>query len=547
MIALLVNLTERLGILVMVSYLLSRSTLFRRLLWGKLTRKENVIIIIIFGLFGIVGTYWGIPIYGAIANSRVIGPAIAGIIGGPVIGGFAGLIAGIHRVSLGGFTALACGVSTTLEGVLAGLLAQRHHEKRFSWRFGLMTGIFLEVVQMLIIITIARPFNAAFSLVKFIGVPMIFVNGAGIAIFLLILDNAFKEEERIGSFYAQKVLAIANETLPLLRNGLDLQHAQELAKIVYKEIGAKAIALTDKQNILAHVGWGEDHHRPGDLVHTQATKDALASGKVTLVNNKKELGCDHPDCQLYRAVILPLKVKEQVVGALKIYYSYKDKVNDVIISFAEGLAQLISTQLELAAWQKQAELLAKAELKSLQAQIHPHFLFNALNTISALCRLNPLEAKDITLMLADFLRRSLKEWEPLISLKDELDTIDLYLNLEKARFRDKLEVCINIEPNLYDTPIPPFSLQTLVDNSIRHGLLPQKGGRVEINGYHRENKVVIEVIDDGVGFNKGEKGLGIGLTNVTERLNTLFGKEAKLELNSLDGKTLARLTLPEQY
>jgi len=199
------NLAERLGVIVTLAFFLSKTKLFGNILNQQLNIIQKIGLIIGGGLFGILGTYWGIPIKGAIANSRVIGPAIVGIIGGPYIGLLAGFIAGFHRALLGGFTAVACGISTTVEGLIAGLVAKKFSDKKFKWYFGILTGMSIEMLQMIIILNLAKPFKDALDLVEVIGIPMIVINGIGIGIFLLILESVVEEKKKIGQCLQQKL------------------------------------------------------------------------------------------------------------------------------------------------------------------------------------------------------------------------------------------------------------------------------------------------------------------------------------------------------
>ncbi|ABB14637.1 sensor histidine kinase [Carboxydothermus hydrogenoformans] len=541
---LFINLIERLSVIITLAFFVSKTRLFRNILQQELTIRQKLGLILGFGLFGIIGTYWGIPIKGAIANSRVVGPAIAGIIGGPAAGLLAGLIAGVHRAWLGGFTAVACGISTTVEGLIAGVLARRFPEKRFNVVFGILTGMFIETLQMIIILLLARPFEDALSLVKVIGLPMILVNGIGIGVFLLILESTVKEKEHIGAVYAEKALNIANETLPILREGLNRETAFKVSRIILNKTDADAVALTDKNIILAHVGSGEDHHLSGTPIKTAATAKALNNGELTVVLNKEAIGCSNSNCKLASAVIAPLFIRNEVVGALKLYYNKPDKIGEFTITFIEGLSRLISTQLELSMLEHQAKLLARAELKALQAQINPHFLFNSLNTIVALCRKNPDQARELIIKLSEYFRRNLREWEPLIPLAEELKNVELYLTFEKARFSDKLQVNLNIDDKVKEVMVPPFAVETLVENAVKHGILPKKGGLVQINAKLQDNKAVIEIVDNGVGLREDVK-VGVGLSNLKERLRNLFREEGQFYLYSReDGGTISRLIIP---
>lgn len=538
------NLAERLGVIVTLAFFLSRTKLFGNILNQQLNIIQKIGLIIGGGLFGILGTYWGIPIKGAIANSRVIGPAIVGIIGGPYIGLLAGFIAGFHRALLGGFTAVACGISTTVEGLIAGLVAKKFSDKKFKWYFGILTGMSIEMLQMIIILTLAKPFKDALDLVEVIGIPMIVINGIGIGIFLLILENVVEEKKKIGAVFAAKALHIANETLPILREGLTVETAKKVAEIILNKTDADAVAITDRNSVLSYTGCGNHKEIIKKAIEDQEILQTLEKGDICTVSEKENNKGDSKGNNLTTAIICPLFIKNNLIGTLQLFYNRFMQLNEFTTTFVKGLSQLISTQLEIAALEKQTKLLAKAELKALQAQINPHFLFNSLNCIVALCRIDPEKARELIIKLSEYFRRNLREWDPLIPLSEELENVNLYLTFEKARFSDKLHIEFDINNETTTVKVPPFSVETLVENAIKHGLLPKKGGTLQIKASKNGHKVVIEVADNGIGINGNTKD-GVGLTNLKERLKNLFGEEGELVITpSEKGGTIARLIIP---
>lgn len=538
------NLAERLGVIVTLAFFLSRTKLFGNILNQQLNIIQKIGLIIGGGLFGILGTYWGIPIKGAIANSRVIGPAIVGIIGGPYIGLLAGFIAGFHRALLGGFTAVACGISTTVEGLIAGLVAKKFSDKKFKWYFGILTGMSIEMLQMIIILTLAKPFKDALDLVEVIGIPMIVINGIGIGIFLLILENVVEEKKKIGAVFAAKALHIANETLPILREGLTVETAKKVAEIILNKTDADAVAITDRNSVLSYTGCGNHKEIIKKAIEDQEILQTLEKGDICTVSEKENNKGDSKGNNLTTAIICPLFIKNNLIGTLQLFYNRFMQLNEFTTTFVKGLSQLISTQLEIAALEKQTKLLAKAELKALQAQINPHFLFNSLNCIVALCRIDSEKARELIIKLSEYFRRNLREWDPLIPLSEELENVNLYLTFEKARFSDKLHIEFDINNETTTVKVPPFSVETLVENAIKHGLLPKKGGTLQIKASKNGHKVVIEVADNGIGINGNTKD-GVGLTNLKERLKNLFGEEGELVITpSEKGGTIARLIIP---
>ncbi|KLU66974.1 MULTISPECIES: sensor histidine kinase [Desulfosporosinus] len=536
------KLAQNISVIVTISFLLSKTRIFKKAMKLKNNLWEKLLLISVFSAIGIMGTYTGVSIKGALANSRVVGVVVGALIGGPVVGIGAGIIAGLHRYLIGGFTAAACGLATVAEACTAAWYARKRSSKDFSWKFGLIIGVLTETLQMLIILAIARPFSAAWDLVSAIGLPMIVMNSVGIAIFVVIARNSLEEEERAGALQAQKALEIAKITLPILSKGLDEYTAKQVAQLIYDRVEVEAVALTNKEVILAHVGNGCSHHLVGTPIMTEATKEALNAGEMKLALDKEQIGCPNKDCTLRSAVIVPLFSRGAVSGSLKLYQDRERGIGSVEIQLAQGLAGLFSTQLELAVLEEQAKLISKAELKALQAQINPHFLFNALNTIVALVRTDGEKARKLLIQLGEFFRKNIQRGDKFVTLRQELEHIRAYLTIEQARFGDNLKVVENIQAEAEDWQLPALTLQPLVENAIKHGIYPKiEGGTVDISCWVEDNALRVVISDDGVGIEaerleeiyqkKGNssQGMGLGLSNVNDRLKYLYGSGLLIE------------------
>jgi two-component system LytT family sensor kinase len=204
--------------------------------------------------------------------------------------------------------------------------------------------------------------------------------------------------------------------------------------------------------------------------------------------------------------------------------------------------------------EEQERLLLHARMEALQNQINPHFLFNTLNSISSLVRFDPDMARDVIFKLATILRRLLNTSEAFAPLRDEFEFIDNYLDIEVVRFgRDKLRVVKELDAASLDVVVPSMLLQPLVENSIKHGLAPKvEGGSIYLRSRVTESKLIIEVEDDGVGMGAAQLeessswvGMGIGMANISERLQVLYGDTARMTIDSHEGKgTLIRIRLP---
>ncbi|MGA8220962.1 MAG: histidine kinase [Candidatus Acidiferrales bacterium] len=200
-----------------------------------------------------------------------------------------------------------------------------------------------------------------------------------------------------------------------------------------------------------------------------------------------------------------------------------------------------NTRIEMNLEQNQ-QLLLKARMDALTSQINPHFLFNTLNTVSSLIRFDPDMARGVVLKLSNILRRLLRKHETFVALREELEFIDDYLDIEVIRFgRDKLQIFKEIDPETLDTFVPSMFLQPMVENSIKHGLAPRlEGGQIHIRTHHRDGRLSIEIDDNGMGISPDRLaevyGGGIGISNVHERLRLLYGDQFKMDIRSQEGQ-----------
>lgn len=554
------NLISNMSIILLIAYFLSKLKVFKNLVIGKKnTLAGKLMMAVIFGLIGILATYTGISVNGAIANSRIIGVLVGGIFGGPLVGLGAGLIAGFHRwaIDIGGFTALACGLSTVVEGTIGGLASKRFKKIHHNWIFAFMAGMLAEIIQMLIILIVAKPFQEAWELVKIIWIPMVLFNPMGISLFVGFIDRIYKEQEKEAALQTKLALDIADRCLSYLRKGLSDPDITEVARIILQMSDVSAVAITDRQQILAHAGVGEEHHKRNMPIQTALTKRAIKTGKMVIANVKPEIGCSHFDCKLRSAVIVPLRRGDEVIGTIKLYLDRENAVSNVHITLATGLARLFSTQLELAEIEYQKKLCQKAELMALQSQINPHFLFNALNTIVSFCRTKPERARELLINLSTYFRKTLTHNDNFIHLREELQLVNAYLELEKARFEDKLTVITDIPEEVNGCLLPQFILQPLVENAVKHGVLPmENGGAISITARKVDGEIELIIEDTGVGIDEEiirKLDIGqlpkecIGLSNVNKRLKTLYGNDYGLKIyKKADRGTRIQVRIPDR-
>jgi two-component system, LytTR family, sensor kinase len=222
-------------------------------------------------------------------------------------------------------------------------------------------------------------------------------------------------------------------------------------------------------------------------------------------------------------------------------------------TMAVALAMKIwnNTRVEMNLEQHQ-QLLLKARMDALSAQINPHFLFNTLNTVSSLIRFDPDMARVVVIKLSNILRRLLRKHDTFVPLREELDFIDDYLDIEVVRFgREKLEIVKDVRDETLDAFVPSMLLQPIVENSLKHGLAGKlEGGEIRIRTEIRDSRLIVEVQDNGVGIPEERMpqvyANGIGISNVHERLKVLYGNDFKMDITSREGEgTRIRIEVPE--
>lgn len=541
------NLLNNLIYVIIIAFIISNLSIFKKIIHkDEFKRIDLIILSITFSIFGIISTYFGTDVYGAIANTRIIGIMAGGILCGPFVGIVSGIIAGLHRFlyDIRGITSIPCAISTIIAGCLSALIYKKgiRFEK---WFYGLIGGIVTESLEMLLILLISRPYSSAIKIVKSIYFPMSFTNALGICILILLIQKSFSEKEQLAARQAQLALEIANKTLPYFRE-INNDSLRKICSIIKQSTGAAAVSITDKTTILAHEGLGSDHHMSGLPIRTSATKQVIKDGQMRILNSPEEIKCSSEDCPLKSALVVPLKEREEITGTLKLYYVKGNGISFTHEKLAIGLSQLISTQLEISKVGKLKELVAKAEVKALQAQINPHFLFNALNTIIALLRIRPENARELIVSLSAYLRYNIEETSTFVDISKELQQVKSYVEIEKARFGDKLNVIYDIDESIR-VKIPSLIIQPIVENSIKHGILKGSGsGNVRICvRRHNSIEVKVEIEDDGIGIPQtiiDELYSGtisenkIGMSNVDARLKHIYGTGLSIERPSVGTK-----------
>jgi two-component system, LytTR family, sensor kinase len=345
---------------------------------------------------------------------------------------------------------------------------------------------------------------------------------------------------------------LLGESLPELRVGLSEQAALLIARGLTGELGFGAAAVTDTTRVLAFAGEGADHHAAGDQP-IRPVFEALARDEARLAPFGIRVSCGRLDCPLSAALIVPLRRSSGPVGTLTVFATLERPLASGDLGFLTALGDQLSVQLQLSELIGSARAVASAELQALQAQIEPHFIFNCLNTIASFIRTDPDRARELVLAFADYCRWTLADPGEFVTLATELSHVRSYLDLEEARFGDRLDARIDADSGALKVRMPPFLVQPLVENAVKHGIT-ERPLQVVVRARLRDRRLRITVRDNGRGIARdlidrvlepgvgSGDGAGLGLSQVHRRLATFYGEGVRLRSGVFG--TVVRLELP---
>lgn len=544
-------LLQQMCVFLVIAWLMSKTRLFIPLIQVTVRLPHKLLCYVTFSIFCILGTYFGLHIEDSIANTRAIGAVMGGLLGGPLVGGLVGLTGGLHRYSMGGMTALSCMISTFVEGLLGGLvhsfLIKRGRTDRVFNPFtaGAVTCV-AELLQMVIILLIARPFESALHLVQSIAAPMMVTNTVGAALFMRILLDKRAMFEKYTSAFSATALKVAASTEGILRQGFNEENSMKVAQVLYQELDIGAVAITDRERLLAFTGAGDDHHLPGRPISSVWTQRAIETGEVVYADgNEVPYRCSlHPQCKLGSTLVIPLRGENQrVVGTIKLYEAKNRLFSSINRTLGEGIAQLLSAQILAGQYERQKALLTQSEIKLLHAQVNPHFLFNALNTIKAVIRRDSDEAGLLVQYLSTFFRKNLKRPAEIVTLADEIEHVNAYLQIEKARFQARLQVRLEVPEALAHLHLPAFTLQPIVENAIKHGTSQLLGvGEITLRASQQAQHLVLDIEDNAGLYQPKNDAGGLGMSLVDKRLRARFGDECGISI-ACEPDLFTRITL----
>lgn len=375
------------------------------------------------------------------------------------------------------------------------------------------------------------------------------VSGVLFTVFLLVTISLMMNPERIRARQSMSVLDVANRTLEALQGGFNEDSAQAVCEAIHTSTGTSAVAITNREVLLGYCGEGKEAiGQPGNAIRTAATHAVLGDGTTRILHSRAEVGLPENDpTNVQAAIVVPLMEGSEICGTLKFYYTNPRRVNANQIYIAEGFGRLISTQIAAIQVEEQKKLAASMELKALQSQINPHFLFNIINTMASLVRTDPDKARVMLREFATFYRRTLENSSDMISLSREVDQTVRYLKLEQARFsEDRLQVVVDVDDDVMALQVPSFIIQPIVENAVKHAMPAEGLLTITIAGSMDGDDAVLDVIDDGIGMTSealdsimapsSQTGLGIAVKNVNDRIIGYYEAGSSMTIQSRLGE-----------
>lgn len=368
------------------------------------------------------------------------------------------------------------------------------------------------------------------------------VTGLVFTLSLVVVIRLVMDPDSVRARQSDAMLRLASQTLDCMKDGMTSQAAQTICSLLLPSTAGIAVAITDRECILGYSGFMEAENPSGSIIRTHATHATIADGKMRILRSPEDIGFQ-PGSTIQGAIIVPLEVGGTIEGTLKFYYRHARDISETQKSIAEGFGRLLSTQMAAAALDEQTKLAASMELKALQSQINPHFLFNTINTIASLVRTDPARARVLLREFAVFYRRTLEDSADLIMFEREMEQTRRYFTFEIARFgSDRVELHEDIDDRVGEMLVPPFLIQPLVENAVRHAMPAEGKLVITVFGHIDGDDIVIGVADDGVGMTEEARqnilhpasgeGMGIAVKNVHDRILGYFGQGSRMDVES---------------
>ena len=497
--------------------------------------RSKVKLVLFFSFFGALDFFCGTLLPTVVVNNHSTYVISAGLIGGPAAGVATACILSLFSVALIKPPVVLSIVLTVAEGLIAGMLFKWLQKQNYNFVHAgaiayALTSIYIAFLAVFPSGVLPDPFT-----LEDLVFPLLFSVTVGTGSFIGLLEDFYNQQERFEGITAKIALKITNSTLSILQNEIIIRDSETF----------DFVAITSMDEILGFTSYRTEAPFV-DFLKNDFAK--LFKSDFTIPTEKLDV--------IRACLTVPLYDDKRKYGYLCAGHILENRVSPMEETLINGIGTMISTQLAYHIIKEKADLLQQAEIKALQSQINPHFLFNALSTISYYCTQQPQTAKTLINDLANYYRKNLTDADAMITIREELQHIGAYIHLEQARFRERLKVDyeLNTENSFM---LPALILQPLVENAIKHGLYPKiTGGKITIRIDEKPSYFRIAVIDDGMGIAREKLATilddsvpkkSIGLSNVNKRLKTLYGIKNRLRICSrVDKGTIVSMRIPVQ-
>ena len=555
---LIFELILNIALLVLIANLISKFRLIQKLiLQEKRGIGSQAFLSVVFGGMVVLSTYTGIDIGSYSLNTRVIGAMAAGLLGGPIVGLYASLIGAIYvyLFSSPQAFAMASAFSTMMFGLLGGGFYPYFQRGKWKYQDLFLLACFAEVCDMVCLLRFTVPVQMALNTILEISLPMILLNASGILIFISSFNHLFIQQDIERSRQLQQASGLACKCLPLLVNGIeDRDNMEKFAGTILDETDWAGVVITDRNEIIA---WDqkkmEKDFRIGDKIPDIGLR-VMDTGRMETMSQVPVTSPMYEWMKDYSLIAAPFMIRDQPAGCLIVWVKKQWVFRQSELELHQHLVDLSSYQLALLELERQRDMRQKAEFKALQFQVNPHFLFNALNTVSCVCRENPDRARELLIILANYFRYNLNSEAYMVPFSEEMEHVRDYLELEKARFEEKLAVAYDV-PEDMELEIPTLILQPIVENAVRYGINREGRRIVSIRAEERKKGCRVLIRDEGRGMPDevleklmGGQAIGnsVGLSNVHKRMKSIYGEENGLRITSSGEGTCVELFFPAE-
>lgn len=385
---------------------------------------------------------------------------------------------------------------------------------------------------------------------------------AGLVLLCFFFSYVFVVPDDLTSSATDRTLSIASKIFTHTRHGMTPDAMLSTCQIILPETLASTILVTDGRQVIACWGEGSDRCPVGTPVSLETTKRVIESGVMSVFSRDGEVADDmHYFPRPHAGIVAPIAVRDSCTGTLELYYPRYGNIDMRQTALATGFADLISSQLASFELERLDELTARVELRALQSQVDPHFLFNTIGTIVSLVRTEPEKARSLLIDFSNYYRQTLSDSESLTTLEHEVEQGVRYINLMQARYgADRLRVRLNVDESVLGRRVPPFILQPLLENCIKHAMREVEPLSIVVSSHALADGVAVTVEDDGIGMGDEvlahlfeprefpaagpetltadgsvKRGCGLALSNVLMRIHVFFGEGSGIRVESVVG------------